>query len=94
MAFEEFEYKDVKGERSYGFFASNAHPSNLVTFVRGQSASVCCHTDKLTQKPRTLSRGRVGPAATMPMTDFGLSAYGSDGLASAISQQNYRNAEL
>jgi hypothetical protein len=59
VAFEEFEYKDVKGERCCGFFASNAHPSNLVTFVRGQSASVCCHTDNLTQKRRTLSRGRV-----------------------------------
>lgn len=54
MAFEESEYKDVKRESSCLLFARNAHPSNSVTFERGQSASVCCHIGKLSQKRRTL----------------------------------------
>ena len=59
MAFEESEYKDVKGRARTCFLANNANPSNLVIFISVQSASVCCHTDKLTQKRQTLAQVRT-----------------------------------
>lgn len=59
MAFEGSKNKGVEGSPPPCSSASNAHSSNLVTLDQVQSASVCCHTDKLTQKLRTLSRVRV-----------------------------------